>query len=59
MRKAGFGIGSRVRVCGQRRIAKIWAFYSGIRGGVVLDREILGFRSWNVQDLAKARGESL
>ena len=35
--------------------AKIRNFYDNIDGGVVLDRHIAGFRSWNINDLVRAR----
>lgn len=49
----GFRVGEWVRVAGSRRRARIERFYADIRGGVRLDREIGGFKSWNVEDLRK------
>ena len=53
--RGGFKVGQKVRVRGQRRIAKIERFYRDIEGGLVLDRMIEGFYSWNVQDLVKVK----
>lgn len=40
------------------KTASIEVFYSDIKGGVRLDRELCGFRSWNVADLELVgRGE--
>lgn len=44
-------VGNKVRHKKTRRVAYIKGLYSDIEGGVILDREIDGFRSWNVQDL--------
>ena len=58
-----FKIGDIVRIKadvlkkrGDRRkpkIARIKTFYDDIQGGVILDRFIHDFRSWNVEDLEK------
>jgi len=46
-----FRVGSTVRLKGGKRTARIVRFYSDIRGGVVLNRKLAGFYSWNTQDL--------
>lgn len=46
-----FKIGDAVRVKNSRLKSVIVNFISDIEGGVVLDRYILGFRCWNVEDL--------
>jgi hypothetical protein len=53
--RGGFKVGQKVRVRGQRKTARIEAFYTDIEGGVRLDRPIKDFVSWNVQDLASAK----
>lgn len=35
--------------------AKIETFYTDVNGGCILDREIDGYRSWNVAELTKTR----
>lgn len=37
--------------------ARIVLFYSDIQGGVRLDQELDGFRSWNVEDLKRCRAK--
>ena len=52
-----FRVGDRVRLKNHREddgVAEIAGFYSDIEGGVRLDRELYGFKSWNVEDLEKA-----
>ena len=46
-------VGDAVRVRGQRLKAVIEGLYSDVEGGVILDRRIDGFYSWNVQDLRR------
>lgn len=46
-----FKIGDRVYVANYRLIRTIVAFYSDIPGGVILDKPVDGFRSWNTGEL--------
>lgn len=51
MKQRRFKIGNKVRVKGERGTAEIVLFLSDVKGGVILDRHIGGFRCWNVLDL--------
>jgi hypothetical protein len=60
--KCSFKIGDAVRLRPSVRrlydvkgpgMARIIGRYSDVEGGVILDRGIEGFRSWNVEDLLK------
>ena len=44
-------VGRTVRLKGKSAIAKIERIYSDIEGGVRLDSELDGFKSWNIEDL--------
>lgn len=45
-------IGDKVRVRGRRGgVAIVQQIYRDIRGGIRLDREVDGFRSWNEDDV--------
>ena len=46
--------GTPVRLRGKTTTAKVVRRMRDIKGGVVLDRELSGFRCWNVLDLEKA-----
>ena len=48
-------VGDTVRLRGYKRAATVVATLSGIRGGVVLDKPLRGFRYWNVKDLEKVK----
>ena len=49
-RSVGGLVGRLVRVRGFKRIARIVGIYRDIDGGIILNRTIDGFRSWNIQD---------
>jgi hypothetical protein len=49
-----FRLGDLVRVRGWTKTAKITHFYVDVNGGCILDREIGGYRSWNVEDMSHA-----
>lgn len=44
-------VGDLVRLQGRKRRARIVALITEVKGGVVLDRALGGFRCWNVLDL--------
>lgn len=46
--------GSVVRLKGRKKTAKVVELLADVKGGVVLDRPLGGFRCWNKLDLARA-----
>lgn len=48
-----FNVGDTVRLRDKGQTAKIEGFYAIQWGGVLLDRELDGLRSWNVNDLER------
>lgn len=50
---ARFRVGDWVRVAGSRRRARIASFYAEEEGAAILDRTVLGFRSWHSSELRK------
>lgn len=45
--------GSVVRLKGRKKTAKVVELLADVKGGVVLDRPLGGFRCWNKNDLVK------
>lgn len=46
--------GSVVRLKGRKKTAKVVELLADVKGGVVLDRPLGGFRCWNKLDLVRA-----
>lgn len=46
--------GSVVRLKGRKKTAKVVELLADVKGGVVLDRSLAGFRCWNKRDLERA-----
>ena len=42
-------VGRKVRTHGE--IRKIVGVYRGIKGGIILDKPVEGFHSWNIEDV--------
>jgi hypothetical protein len=56
----GFKVGDVVHVVDRHHLSApvtIKSFYPDIKGGVIVEPWVFGFRSWNVADLVWARKE--
>ena len=47
-------VGTKVRLKGQKEVAKVEVLLPDIKGGVRLDRRLWGFRYLNIEDLERA-----